>query len=405
MKKSERKLLQNPILNWVLKLMLFLIVIAMGVYIWARSATDTNLIARGIMWGDSDFGDIYRFPSREMRASTDPIEFGRPDASLQDILDDIPITNDDINVVNMPFDEYLEYTNTTAFIVLNGDQMVYEDYFNDADRESIQTSFSAAKSFTSTLIGIAIEEGFIESLDDSITDYLPELSARDKRFESITLRHLITMTSGLRWERSDSNPMSDDFITYYSPDLRKVALEETEIINQPGTEYLYNDFNPLLLGLVIERASGMSVSEYMETRLWQPMGAAGNGFWSLDSEQSGFEKMFVGLNGRAIDLIKLGWLFLNEGKKGDSQIISSAWVKEATRDDTTTDPSSFYQYYWFIDEERHMYFAEGDKCQFIFVYPQANLVAARFGKDCGGTGFSDFVPNVLLWFESQLEKQ
>ena len=401
---TKSKTIFKSISKWLSRIFLSLLVFSGGMYIWAWSATDTNLIARGIMWGDSDAGDLYRFPTRVMRASTEPVKFERVNDELQNILDDLPITNDDIGIVDMPFNEYLEYTNTTAFIVLHGDQLLYEGYFNGADRESMQTSFSVAKSFTSTLVGIAVEGGFIGSLDDSITIYLPELSTRDKRFEAITLRHLITMSSGLRWERSDSNPLSDDFITYYSPDLRNVALEGIEIVNQPGIEYLYNDYNPLLLGLILERATGMSVSEFMETRLWQPMGAEGDGSWSLDSEKSGFEKMFVGLNGRAIDMVKLGWLFLSGGRNGSNQVVPNAWVQDATRVDNTTDPASFYQYYWFIDEERQMYFAEGDKCQFIFVYPQANLVAARFGTDCGGTGFSAFVPNVALWVESQLQK-
>lgn len=127
----------------------------------------------------------------------------------------------------------------------------------------------------------------------------------------------------------------------------------------------------------------MSVSEYMETRLWQPMGAEGEGSWSLDSERSGFEKMFVGVNGRAIDLVKLGWLFLNDGKNGDVQVVPESWVQEATRLDTSTDPAEDYQYYWWIDSEHGAYYAEGDKCQFIYVYPKADLVLARFGKDCG----------------------
>jgi CubicO group peptidase (beta-lactamase class C family) len=134
------------------------------------------------------------------------------------------------------------------------------------------------------------------------------------------------------------------------------------------------------------------------------MGAEGDGSWSLDSEKSGFEKMFVGVNGRAIDLVKLGWLFLNNGRNGNSQVVPADWVQEATRLDTTTDPAPFYQYYWWIDEERQMYYAEGDKCQFIFVYPQAHLVVARFGIDCGGTGFSDFNPGVAQWVESQLDE-
>ena len=187
---TKSKTIFKSITKWLSWIFLSLLVLTGGVYLWAWCATDANLIARGIMWGDSDAGDLYRFSIRTMRASTEPVKFERVNDELQIFLDSLPISNDDIGIVDMPFNEYLEYTNTTAFIVLHGDQLLYEGYFNGADRESMQTSFSVAKSFTSTLVGVAVEEGFIDSLDDSITIYLPELSARDKRFEAITLRHL-----------------------------------------------------------------------------------------------------------------------------------------------------------------------------------------------------------------------
>lgn len=401
--------MNKPILNnfvqRCLRVLLFLVLavvlITAGVYLWALTSTDTSLIARGIMWGDSDAGDLYRFPTRQVRASTNPVLF---ESASEDLLSQLPISDDAVQAVNMPLETYLEKTNTTAFIVLHGDELLYEGYFNGSGRESIQTSFSATKSFTSTLVGIAIEEGLIHSLNDPITDYLPELSERDPRFEKITVRHLITMTSGLRWERSASNPFSDDFISYYSPDLRATALE-TQIIESPGQKFIYNDYNPLLAGMILERTTGMTVSEYMETRLWQPMGAEGNGSWSLDSEKSGFEKMFVGVNGRAIDLVKLGWLFLNNGKNGGTQVVSASWVEEATRIDTTTDPAADYQYYWWIDTDHQAYFAEGDKCQFIYVYPKADLVLARFGTDCGGTSFIFWMRNIAQWLETQFVEE
>jgi CubicO group peptidase (beta-lactamase class C family) len=368
------------ILPILLALALVLAVVAGGVFLWAYLSTDTSLVARGIMWGDSDAGDLYRFPTRPLRAGSDPVLF---EAISEDLLSAVPISEAAIQAVDMPLATFLEKINATAFIVLHDDRLLYEKYFNGSSRETIQGAFSAAKSFTSTLVGIAIDEGFINSLDDPITTYLPELLARDPRFAAITIRHLITMSSGLRWERSASNPFSDDFVSYYAPDLRATALRETEIVEAPGKTFLYNDYNPLLVGLILERATGMSVSEYMETRLWQPMGAEGDGSWSLDSEQSGFEKMFVGVNGRAIDLVKLGWLFLNDGKNGERQVVPASWVAEATRRDTGTDPAAAYQYYWWIDDELGGYYAEGDKCQFIYVYPQADLVLARFGTDCG----------------------
>jgi len=354
-------------------------IIIAGIFLWAYLSTGSSLIARGIMWGDSDAGDLHRFPTRQVMASSDPVVF---EPAAEDLLSQLPITEKAIQADEMPLEEFLEMTNTTAFIVLHGDQLLYEAYFNGSSREAIQSSFSAAKSFTSTLVGIALDEGYIQSLDDPITAYLPELLALDPRYAEITVRHLITMSSGLRWDRDESNPLSDDFLTYYSPNLRETALS-SEIVETPGQTFRYNDYNPLLVGMILERATGMSVSDYMGSRLWQPMGAEGEGSWSLDSERSGFEKMFVGVNGRAIDLVKLGWLFLNGGKNGDVQVVAESWVEEATRQDNNTDPAAEYQYYWWVDEETGAYYAEGDKCQFIYVLPSADLVLARFGTDCG----------------------
>lgn len=380
-------------------LVLVLALLAGGIYLWAYLSTDTSLVARGILWGDSDAGDLYRFPTRPLRAGDKPVIF---EPASADPLSQLPISEKAIDAVDMPFATFLERTNSTAFIVLHGDQLLYEAYFNGSSREAIQGSFSVAKSFTSTLVGIAIEEGFIHSLDDPITRYLPELLERDPRFAEITIRHLLTMSSGLRWERSDSNPFSDDFISYYSPDLRATALE-SEIVETPGQSFLYNDYNPLLVGMILERTTGMTVSEYMETRLWQPMGAEGDGSWSLDSERSGFEKMFVGVNGRAIDLAKLGWLFLNKGRNGDRQVVPAAWVEEATRLDPTTDPAAAYQYYWWIDGELGGYYAEGDKCQFIYVYPEAELVLARFGTDCGDYVFGiHWMKGIAQYLETEV---
>jgi len=397
--KTKSKL--GKIFTWMLRLIIAFGLLTGCLFLWAYLSTDTSLVARGIMWGDSDTGDLNRFPSREMAVSDDPVIFASAEGSAQAIIGDLPITNDELGVANMPLDEYLEFTNTTAFIIIHDDQLVYEAYFHGTDRQSSLMTFSVTKAFTSTLIGIAIEEGFIRNLDEPITEYIPELLNRNPGFKEITLRHLITMTSGLRWERSESNPFSDDFVTYYSPDLRTVALH-SEIVQAPGQRFVYNDYNPLLLGIVLERATGMSVSKYMESRLWQRMGAEGNGFWSLDSEHSGFEKMFAGLNGRAIDLAKLGWLFLNNGRNGDTQVVPASWIEEATSVNTGNDLRYSYKYYWWIDNKNQMYFAEGDKCQFIYVYPKADLVIVRFGIDCGGTGFSDFIPNIAIWIESLL---
>jgi CubicO group peptidase (beta-lactamase class C family) len=373
-------------------------IVVAGIYVWALASTDTSLAARGILWGGSKFDDWKRFPSREVKASDQPYIFATEESEILD----------DFTIDNTQFETYLEESNTTAFIVLHNDTLLYEGYFNGSNREAIQASLSVAKSFASTLIGIAIDEGFISNLDEPVTAYIPELLERDQRFGNITLRHLIMMSSGIRFEREGSNPFSDDFITSHSPDLRRSVLN-TEIVEDPGRRYHYNDYNPQLLGMVLERATGMSVSEYLETRLWKPMGAEGDGSWDLDSERSGFERMSVGINGRAVDFAKLGWLYLNGGKVGDRQVIPQAWVNQISRGTDAIftnrgEHTNYYLNYWFLDVENRAYYAEGNFCQFIYVYPAADLVLVRHGFDCGGTYWTGLLGDIAVAIEAELNQ-
>lgn len=388
---DRKRSLPGRIVRIALILVSILVVGSAGIYLWAWLSTGTSLVARGIIWSEAKADDWKRFPSRVIHASPQPQFFKDGGATAPTGL----------TFAGQPLATYLEETNTTAFLVLHGDELVYEGYFHGSSREATQASLSATKSFASTLVGIAIDEGYIGGLDDSIITYIPELSSRDPRYADVTIRHLLTMSSGLRFVRDDSNPFSDDFITYFSPDLRTAALE-AKISEAPGLSFHYNDYNPLLIGMALERATSMPVSAYLETRLWQRMGAEGDGSWDLDSEHSAFEKMSVGINGRAVDFAKLGWLFLNEGKNGERQVVPAAWIEEATRVDSTTDPADFYQYYWWLDLEHNAYYAEGNFCQYIYVYPDADLVMVRHGRDCGGGWFSDQLGDMAEGLVEQL---
>ena len=347
---------------------------AVGVYVWAQTATDTSQLARALVWGDSGFGDQYEFPARDMARATDPVRF----VSAVDS----PLAAAVQGPAGQALEELLALTGTTAFLVLHDDELLYENYFNDSDRDSLQTSFSVAKSFVATLVGIAIEDGSINDLDDPVTRYVPELAERDTRFDDITLRHLIVMASGLSFD-DGASPWADPANTYHGTDLRSAVISVPRIEEPPGITFDYNDWNVILLGLVLERATGMTVTEYTETRLWQPMGAEADGSWSLDSERHGFEKMFVGVNGRAIDFAKLGWLYLNEGRNGTQQIVPAEFIRDATRLDTENDPAPEFQYLWWIDQEHDAYFANGDHGQFIYVDPEAEVVIVRHGTTLG----------------------
>lgn len=347
-------------------------------YAWAWASLDRSSIARAMWWRDADVGDQFRFPARTIPAGDE----ASPLPAGVEIAPRAPISG---SSGDRSFDGFLRETDTQAFLVVDEDELVYERYFGGADRQARQTSFSVAKSFLSTLVGIAIDEGLIGSIADPVTDYLPDLAERDPRFERITLRDLLTMSSGLGYqEQSLPLPWGDDIDTYYGTDLRELGLNGTEIEQPPGRDWLYNNFNPLLLGMVLERATGMSVSDYMATKLWQPMGAEADATWSLDSEDSGFEKMESGLNATPVDYARFGLLFLHGGEWNGTRIVPEEWVRAATAADTSADPAGHYQYFWWIDTERpERFYALGNFGHYIYVAPDAGAVIVRNGADWG----------------------
>ncbi len=384
-----------------LTIVLLLVAISfVGIVAAAAATTDRFYISRLIAWREADFHDFERFPSRAVSAGSrafsfrpapeepppylktvtyrrDALDPAIPRESMAATLDSTGGTE-----VTEPLEKFLEDTGTTAFLVIRDDALLYEGYFNGYDRQSTQTSFSVAKSFASALVGIAIEEGYIGSVDDPITNYIPELKGAG--MDEITIRHLLTMSSGLKYsgEGGGGDPFGDDAKTYYDPDLRELALRvEPEV--EPGMRWEYNNYHPLLLGMILERATDRPVATYLSQKIWQPLGMEADGSWSLDGEEDGFEKMESGINGRAIDFAKFGRLYLNRGEWNGKQVVPASWVEESTRADTTTDPADFYQYFWWVDvarAERGRFLARGNLGQFIYVAPDKDLVIVRMGE-------------------------
>ena len=347
------------------------------VWLAAHLFTPYSQWARAIAWLDSDFDDYTRFPLRTIANAGPTFDFQRPSAEVQQRYAPALAALGD----GQKFDDFLKDSDTVAFLVIKDDVLLYEGYFNGYNRESTVTSFSVAKSFVSALVGIAIAEGYIGSVEDPITRYVPELLAKDQRFQKITLRHLLTMASGIRY-REQGVPWSDDTATYYAPDLRAVAVS-SPIAGEPGQAFHYNNFHPLLLGLVLERTTGRPVAQYLEERIWKPLGMEAPGSWSLASEHSGFEKMESGINGRAIDFAKFGRLFLNRGNWNGVPVVPAAWVDESTRRDITTDPEPHYQYLWWVNTKATggpQYYAAGKHGQYVYIVPEQNLIFVRFGR-------------------------
>jgi CubicO group peptidase (beta-lactamase class C family) len=352
-------------------------------------------LTRTIFWGESDYKDHEKFPARTIHNGPSVSRFDKLPADNRYASQIEAIARDTNNGESL--EEYLDASGTTAFLVVHDDRLLYERYFDGYDEHSIHTSFSMAKSFASALVGIAIDEGHINSVNEPITNYIPELLEKDERFESITIRHLLTMSSGIKYEEGGDLPWSeeaDDTKTYYATDLRKLALENSRIEGKPGEYFEYNNYNPLLIGMVLERATGMSVSRYLQQKLWKPMGMEADGSWSLDSTENGFEKMESGVNARARDFARFGMLFAEEGNWEGRQLISRGWVEESTRADTSTDPSQDYQYFWWVNTpegETYHFSARGNYGQYIYVAPEKDLVIVRLGKEEGEQGYDYWI--------------
>jgi CubicO group peptidase (beta-lactamase class C family) len=379
------KLLRNLII-------LVLCVIALWLVI-AAFVYSPEYVYRTVVWQGSDSFDWQKLPYHALTASATPYHFtDAPDPRVEETFEEIAGVED--------WNKFLEENHTQAFTVIQDGAVRYENYFNGSQRDTMVTSFSVAKSFTSALIGIAIDEGYIDSVDDPITTYLPELADRDPRFHEITIRHLLLMSSGLEYEKF--RPLlfnSDDILTSYYTDQRQLSLENTRIIDPPGVYNRYNKYHPQLLGMILERTTGMPVTSFLQTRVWDKLGMEFDGSWSIDSTTSDFEKMETGVNARAIDFAKLGVLFLNDGNWQGEQVISKAWVNESTQPlyppnyaDYYSDwydllpGEGHYKYMWYSlvrGENSYDFAAEGDKGQFIYVSPMKNLVIVRNGIDYG----------------------
>lgn len=368
-----------------------------GIALLALPPLDREYALRILRMGQSDVKDYQRFAERSIAAPPQP--FPLPSDPQPAWFETIEYTARG-KTYRASVDELMAKIRTQALIVLQNGRVVYERYYNGYQRDSIVTSFSAVKSINSALIGIAIDEGLIGGVNDRVVQYLPELQGRG--LDEMTLRDLLRMSSGIRYVEDENlfpllgAPFSDDAKTYYYPDLRRLALEQVRAGDEPPGKYMhYNNYHPILEGMILERVSGVPVAKYLEQKLWLPLGMEYPASWSLDSQATGFEKMESGLNARAIDFARFGLLYLNNGRWGERQLVSAAWVRESTEPDPTDQREwpywpeypqrgGYYQYHWWgqVRADGHSdYTAAGNFGQYIYVCPQKNLVIVRFGED------------------------
>ncbi len=379
----------NKTLKFVLRIVLWGIVSVAGLLLAAvvyfSSVYSPEYVRRSFFVGEATVYDYLKLPGHLLAASPNVFHFtAQPDEALVR-----KAFESDPRVGNL--EDFLAGTGTQAFIVIRNDAILYEKYFNGAKRDSTVVSFSTAKSFTSALVGIAIHEGLIKSVNDPITNYLPELAVRDARFQKITIHDLLGMASGIRFDEKRFMWHDEGNLTYRFNDLRSLALNKTVIIEPPGQTFVYNDYNPILLGMILERATGKPVTDYLQEKLWTPLGMEFGGSWTLDGNSTAFETMSCCINAHALDFAKFGRLYLNNGNWDGNQIVPAEWVAESTRMDKgrKLDESLSYGHLWWEMPDplgANDFFAWGNLGQFIYISPTRNLVIVRNGERYGLEG-------------------
>jgi len=328
---------------------------------------------RMIRHRDAGIEDYGIFPYRGLEASTAPFKFTVADSLAAE--EALPAYR------RARLDEFLEKNDTVAFLAIRRDTLLLERYYGGHADTSLSLSFSMAKSLLSILVGCAVDDGYIDSVNQPVTDYVPELGPSG--FDEVTLRHLLQMTSGMDYDE-DENPLGLQARFYYGDNLEEMLLE-LKLRHTPGKYFEYKSGENQLLGLILSRAlPSMTITEYTQARIWEPLGMEFDGLWSVDHEPGGIEKTFCCLAARARDYAKMGRLYLNGGNWNGEQIVSGDWVRESTRLDISDGSSAEFQYQWWLpDAYGTDFMAAGLPGQYIYVSPEHEVILVRLGRSEG----------------------
>ncbi len=270
-------------------------------------------------------------------------------------------------------DEY----ETIAFLVIKNDSIWHEKYYDGFDENSKSNSFSMAKSIVSSLLGRAIMDGHIKSLDQPVADFFPEFS-KGKGSE-LTVGDLSSMSSGLNWDESYYSPFSITTRAYFDDNLREVILG-LEVVKEPGKKYNYLSGNTQLLGMIIEKATGKSLSENLSENFWKPMGCENEALWQLDSKEGGLEKAYCCIASNARDFARFGRLYKCNGYWNGEKLLDPSFIETSTKPRFKESP--FYGYgLWLSDHKnKEIYYLRGHLGQYVIVIPEDDLIIVRLGK-------------------------
>jgi CubicO group peptidase (beta-lactamase class C family) len=325
--------------------------------------------------------DFKVFPSDTIRASEKKnIAFNETkNQFLPDIKEWVPEVNIR-NAVNN--DDFLNKTKTTALLVLKNDTLVYEKYFNGHEKEEPQIVFSVTKGITAMLTAIAMQEGLLK-LDQKVSDFIPEF-AKDNR-KDIEIHHLMNMVSGIDFK--DKSDLARLSVLYYQTNQEKYCRNFRRVSHRPGTFFAYNSLSTQILAQCLEKATNRKLKDYLQEKLWQPLGMEYDALFTKDSKRHSNNRAFGGIAMRSRDMIRIGKLLLNKGVWEGKQILPKVFVETLMQ--RTVSEELWWGYsncFWrdgyistnfLLDND---FFAAGYGGQFIYVNPENKMVIVRQGK-------------------------
>jgi CubicO group peptidase (beta-lactamase class C family) len=273
---------------------------------------------------------------------------------------------------------------TGAFLIIQHDSIRCEQYWEEMSDHSATNSFSMAKTIVSVLTGCAIKEGKIKSVDQPVGDFIPEFKNGENA--KLTIRHLLTMSSGIDFDEDYVSPFAYPAKAYYGSDLRDLTIGDYNVAEEPGKVFRYLSGNTQLLGFILEKATGKKLADYASEKLWKPLGAEHPAYWSLDHE-GGDEKAYCCFNASARDFARIGKLYLDSGKWNGEQIVPVDYalnsVTAAPLVDAGGKPNTTYGYSWWLipDYKGHrVFYARGILGQYVFAIPDKDMIVVRLGK-------------------------
>jgi CubicO group peptidase (beta-lactamase class C family) len=374
-----RKVITRRLIRVFLAILLAFVLILIA---WSAVAGPVT-VYRVITRGDTTIYDYRRFPGRSLYASPVPFQFS---AALLD--NTLPESIQLENHEEMKLDVLLETSRTLAFLVIKDDIIIHERYLRGHGESDISQVFSTSKSILSLLIGTAIDDGLIKSVEDPVTAYVPELA--NAGFERVTIEDLLNMQSNMDYFEND-NPFGEHVIFNFTDHLEDEILD-LKLLQTPDEQFRYKSGDNALLGLVLDRAlGGETITQYTQERIWNPLGMEDSGVWGVD-RLDGLERTWCCLSVSARDLAKFGRLYLRNGNWDGTEIVSSDWVETSTTqgaykaNEWPDDLARIWNYkyqWWLISEEDGDYSTLGKDGQYLYVNPEKNLIIIRLGETTG----------------------